>query len=584
MSNRFQQLLTKRLSLPFSARIEESVRSFSPAEKAIFIVFVALLIFGTVGLLAKVNGLFLVERPAHGGVLTEGIVGTPRFVNPLLALSDADRDLSALIYSGLLRSTPQGKLVPDLAERFEISPDGLSYTFFLRKDAEFHDRTPVTADDVLFTIQRAQDPMLKSPRRANWEGVTAEKIDAETVRLTLKQSFAPFLLNTTLGILPKHLWENKDAEQFPFSPRNITAVGSGPFALTSVTNDSSGLPSIMTLHAFKKYALGMPFLATLIIRFYPNEAALLSAESRREVESMDGLTPSAAAKLAARGARLLKTPLPRVFSVFFNQNQAPILADREVRQALLLATDKEALVNSVLQGFGVPIDSPVPPLLFETAAAPRSEELFDLRLARANALLDKAMWKRNPATGIREKTKGKVVQPLAFSLATSQIPELKESAEMLAKMWKEIGASVEVQIFETGDLNQNVIRPRKFDALLFGEIVGHDLDLFAFWHSSQRNDPGLNVSGYANAKVDRWLESARRSTDEENRSAAYVSAIEAIRTDAPAIFLYSPEFMYLLPQKIHGFTAGRVAIPSERFLGIEQWYIQTKKVWDLSAH
>ncbi len=580
MKEKLKQLLKKRRSLPFAPNIEQTFRSFSPAEKALCGLLVVLVITSSAGLLLKINGLFLVEKPAFGGSLTEGVVGTPRFVNPLLALSDSERDLTMLIYSGLLKATAEGALVPDLALRYELSTDGLSYTFFLRPDARFHDDTPVTADDIVFTIQKAQDPWLKSPRRANWEGVVAQAIDAHTVQLTLKQSYAPFLENATLGILPKHLWENEDAERFPFSPHNTEAVGSGPFSITRINESSTGLPSSFELAAFKNYALGSPYLAHLTVRFYQNEDELIAAQARGEVESMDGLTSTAAAKLVKKGVSLLRAPLPRIFSVFFNQNQAPLLAEKEVRQALTLATDKAALVDSVLQGFGVPIDAPVPPLLFPDNETLVLEKTLDERVADANALLEKANWKINKTTGIREKKKGKSVARLSFSLATSDVTELKTSAEMLAKMWRAVGAEVKVEIFEAGDLNQNVIRPRKFDALLFGEIVGRDRDLFAFWHSSQRNDPGLNVSGYANAKVDRWLDETRKTTDEAKRANDYANALAAIKSDAPAVFLYSPEFMYLLPEKIQGFVKGSVAIPSERFLEIHQWYIKTKKVFN----
>lgn len=559
--------------------LEKIFRSFSPAEKTLCALLIILLVASSGGLLLKINAFFLVERPAFGGSLTEGVVGSPRFINPLLALSDADRDLTALVYSGLLKATALGTLVPDLALRYELSTDGLSYTFYLRPEAFFHDGKPVTADDVVFTIQRAQDPALKSPRRANWEGVAAQKIDAQTVRLTLKQPYAPFLENTTLGILPKHLWESEDAERFPFSSRNTNAVGSGPFSVAQINRTSAGLPSSIELRAFRKYALDSPFLARLIMRFYQNEDELLVAQARGEIESMDGLTPAAASKLTRKGVRLLRTPLPRIFSVFFNPNKAPLLAEHEVRLALTLATDKRALVDGVLQGFGVPIDAPVPPFLFEEKGE-QTMRTTDERIADANTLLEKAKWKMNKETGIREKTRGKSVERLAFSLSTSDVAELKQSAALLQEMWKRVGAEVKVEIFETGDLNQNVIRPRRFDALLFGEVVGRDRDLFAFWHSSQRNDPGLNVSGYANAKVDKWLDEARHTTDETKRAANYESVIAAIRADAPAVFLYSPEFMYLLPPKIQGAVNGNVAIPSERFLEAHRWYARTKNVWE----
>ncbi|KKW11322.1 MAG: hypothetical protein UY50_C0016G0014 [Parcubacteria group bacterium GW2011_GWA2_49_9] len=548
--------------------------------------FLGILLVTSAGsLLYKLNALFLTEIPAPGGELREGIIGSPRFVNPLLSLSDADRDLTTLIYSGLLRPTPSGKLVPDLAESYEIAEDGMSYTFRLRADATFHDGKTVTADDVVFTILKAGDPILKSPKRANWEGVKVEKKDDRTIVLTLKQPYAPFLENATLGILPKHLWKDAGSEQFPFSPLNLDAVGSGPYKVEKIKRNTSGTPLSFELSAFKEYAQGAPYIQRIIISFYQSEKDLLAALAGGEIESVNTVTPQAAKDLETQGLRIERTPLPRVFGVFFNQNQAPILAEKAVRQALLLATDKQKIVDTVLSSYGVPISSPIPPLILEQDTLEATSTA--VRLAQANAILDKAKWVRNEQTGMRERTKGKgkeaQTQALSFSLTTGDIPELRESAELLKEMWKAIGVDVRVQIFESGDLNQNIIRPRKFDALLFGEIIGRDLDLFAFWHSSQRNDPGLNIAMYTNSKVDKLLEEARKTTDEEKRIGNYQSAIATISADAPAVFLYSPEFIYVLPKNVKGFTLNRTTIPSERFLDIEHWYVNTEKVWNIFA-
>lgn len=579
MKDTLKNILTKHFNLPKANILERAHQSFSPTEKVLSALFTLFLVLGAMHLLYQTNELFLSEIPAPGGELREGIVGSPRFLNPLLSLSDADRDLTALIYSGLVKPDAEGGLIPDLASDYSISEDGLSYTFHLREDAQFHDGTAVRADDVIFTIQKAQDSALKSPKRANWEGVTAEKKDDRTIVLTLKQPYAAFLENATLGVLPKSLWKDADAEQFPFSSFNLEAVGSGPYKVSSIKRNNSGIPFYIELSAFANYTLGSPYIKRLAIHFYPNEKELLQGLDRGEVESVNTITPKAAETLATSGFRIERTPLPRVFGVFFNQNQSPLLAEKAVRQALELASDKKAIVDSVLFGYGVPIEDPVPPFILQS----RSEEATstEARLAMANALLDKAKWIRNTETGVRERVKGKTTERLSFSLVTGDVHELRESAELLKEMWERIGAEVRLQIFESGDLNQNVIRPRKFDALLFGEIIGRDLDLFAFWHSSQRNDPGLNIATYTNSKVDRLLEEARRTTDKETRMLNYQAAIDAINDDAPAIFLYSPEFIYVLPKKIYGFTLSHTTVPSERFLNVHRWYINTEKVWEI---
>lgn len=560
--------------------LEGIIRNFSPAEKLVFIACALLLTLSAASLIIKINKLFLVEIPARGGALTEGILGSPRFINPLLALSDADRDLSALIYSGLLKATSEGTLIPDMAENYSVSENGLTYTFRIKENARFHDGTAVTADDVLFTVQKAQDPSLKSPKRANWEGVAVEKANDREVRFILKQPYAPFLENATIGILPKHIWKDADTEQFAFSTYNIDAIGSGPYAVGKIKRNSAGIPMQYELTAFPAYALGEPYITTIIFQFYQNEKELLEAKKRGAIESISALTPSTASELRENGMYIARTPLPRVFAIFFNQNQAPVLAEKEVRQALYLATDKNALVEKILRGYGVPIDGPVPPILLKENNSAEGKNMEE-RIAEANALLDTIKWKRNNETGIRERKKGKETETLSVSLATSNIPELQESAAQIENMWRAIGIQTRVQIFESGDLNQNIIRPRKYDALLFGEIIGRDLDLFAFWHSSQRNDPGLNIAMYTNSKVDKLLEEARRISDTEKRTDEYQKILAEIRRDQPAIFLYSPEFIYVIPKTIRGFELNQITIPSERFLSVHNWYIRTKHVWSM---
>jgi len=575
-----KKIFTKHYRIPKADLLDRALKSFSPVEKVLSAIFVVLLVLSAGNLLYNVNALFLTEIPAGGGSLAEGIIGSPRFINPLLSsLSDkdtADRDLTILIYSGLMKPTLGGTLIPDLASAYSVSEDGLSYTFTIRENATFHDGTPVLADDVLFTIQKAQDSALKSPKRANWEGVTSEKKDDHTVVLTLKQPYAPFLENTTLGILPKHLWKDATAEQFPFSPFNLEAVGSGPYKVKKIIRNNSGIPYYIELSAFDRYTLGAPYIKNITLYFYPNEKELLKGLTRGEIAGVNTITPQGAKTLEASGARIERTPLPRIFGIFFNQNQSAVLSEKAVRRALLLATNKQAIVDKVLYGYGVPIEGPVPRQILKTAG---EEPFTEARLTEADNLLTKAKWVKNPTTGIRERVKGKTTERLSFSLVTGDVPELRESAELLKEMWGKLGIEVRLQIFESGDLNQNIIRPRKFDALLFGEIIGRDLDLFAFWHSSQRNDPGLNIASYTNSKVDKLLEEARRTTDPEKRIENYRTVVASVSADEPAIFLYSPEFIYILPKEIRGFSLGRTTIPSERFLDVHHWYVNTEKVW-----
>lgn len=498
-------------------------------------------------------------------------------------MSDADRDMSALVYSGLMRLSSDDTLIPDLAETYAVSPDGLTYTFTLRKNIFFHDNRPVTSDDIIFTVLKAQDNTIKSPRRASWDGVSVKTDGPHTVIFTLKQPYAPFLENTTLGILPKHVWESVTAEQFSLNQLNMSAVGSGPYKIEKITKNASGIPEQADLSSFQKFALGEPYISTLRIKFYQNEQDLLSAYQSRAIESMSAVPPPLAETLSKHGERIETASLPRVFGVFFNQNQQPLFTDAAVRRALNIVVDRKYIIDEVLKGYGTPLWGPIPSgsLGYQDLSGKQIASDASSRKNAAIDILTKDGWKPNASTGVLEKKAKKGTTRLAFSIATSDIAELKQAAELLKTTWESVGAQVTLRVFEIGDLNQNVIRPRKYDALFFGEIIGRDADPFAFWHSSQRLDPGLNIALYANIAADKLLENARTLSDKQERIKKYQLFQNQVADDVPAVFTYAPKFVYILPRDMKGFSMGSITVPADRFASIYQWYIETDHVWKI---
>ncbi len=575
-------IIHTRFEIPHLSGLERVTKSLSPFEKLVLWVLVALLALSSLNLLSSLNNSVLVEVEARGGSFTEGIIGSPRFINPVLALSDADRDMVSLIYSGLLKATPEGGVIPDLAEGYTVTDDGLVYEFTIREDAVFHDGVSVTADDVIFTIQKTLDPTLKSAQRANWDGVIVEKMDERTVRFILARPYAPFLQNATIGVLPEHIWENIDVAQFPFSEINVSPIGSGPYKVKRISENASGIPERYVLEAFSDYTLGEPYIQKITLRFYPNEASVIRAYNKGDVASVNSVVPELLDSV--HNKHVLQTPLPRIFGVFFNQNTAQVFSNIEVRKALDVAAPKQKIVNEVFAGYGTPIDSPIPPESIERPAALSSEEVleknFDGDIEEARAILSRNGWEFDEEEGVWESEDDGI---LRFSLATSNLPELKAVAETLKASWEELGAIVELKVFEAGNLNQNVIRPREYDALLFGEVIGRELDFFAFWHSSQRNDPGLNIALYANITVDDLLQRGRTLLDTEERDQVYIEFEEEVQKDIPAVFLYSPDFVYITPKNIEGVKLGSVTTSGDRFLNIHEWYIHTDHVWDMFA-
>lgn len=571
-------------AVPHFARLEEAHRSLPPGERLLVHALVGILLVSALTLVVLLSRAASVEVPSRAGALVEGIVGSPRFVNPLLALSGSDKDLSMLIYSGLMRATPDGKLIPDLASSYEISEDGTTYTFTLREGLTFHDGSALTSADALFTIERAKDPAVKSSRRADWEGVAASAPDPRTVVFTLPHAYAPFLENATLGILPKHLWESISTEDFAFHALNTHPVGSGPYSYKEQKTNSSGAITRYELSLFDRFALGAPYLEKITFHIFRDDEELVEAFNAGRVDAIASISPSSMESVK-RDASIGRVALPRTFAVFLNQNKNTVFADETVRKALDAAIDKERLIADVLKGFGEPLDGPVLPALLGPSVPampqPLSEPVEEAAprsgfAERARGILSSAGWTFSESEGTWKKKDA----VLAFTLATADEPELSAAAERVAAMWQDAGIKVSVHVYPLSELNSLVLRPRAYEAVLFGEVVGRSLDLFAFWHSSQRNDPGLNLALYTNSKADSLLTRARETTDREARLELYADFQEIARDDVAAVFLFAPEFLYIVPSDLHGIALGALSDPSERFLNVHEWYVDTERVWN----
>lgn len=572
----------KEFRLKGGSTIIGYLKRFSATEKAVFGVLALAAIITALVMAARVNSYFMTEIPGYGGKLHEGLVGLPHTINPILAVTDVDRDIGALVYSGLTR-LDDDEIVPDLAKSWEASADGLTYTFTLKPDLHFHNGSPLTADDVVFTINKIKDYALKSPRAADWAQVTVQATSPATVAFALKQPSSSFLSNTTVGIVPKSIWGNVSDEQFIFSDYNIRPVGSGPYKVSGVKRDQGGIPTEYDLEAWGSYAGKKPHLSGIIFTFFPDLDHALAALDAGAIDSLSSIPPAVAKDLDSNKGepyRIASAPLTRIFGVFFNQNKSTALGDTAVRRALELATDRKAIIDSVLSGYGVPVSSPFPAGLdigTSTQAASGAD------VPGALALLSKSGWKLSP-NGILEKKpakKGAASTTVSFTIHTADTADLKQAAHMLKSQWGKIGIMVNVRYLPPTELYQNVIRTRDYDALLFGQVIGKPSDFYAFWHSSQRNSPGLNIAQYTNSKADRIVDGLRSATSTSERASLYMQLYQTIREDEPAVFLYSPKLTYAVPKSLEGLRLPVINAPMDRFRNISEWYMRTEKVWNI---
>ena len=519
------------------------------------------------------------ESPRTGGVIREGLLRPPERINPLfLSNNDTDRDISMLLFSRLFTYDADGALQPEIAESYSISEDGRSYSVSLKKDVKWHDGEPLTADDVVFTVKSIQDPLYKSSIRPNWQGVTIERLGDYEVRFVLRQPYSPFLQNLALAVIPEHIWKKIPPDSASLAELNAKPIGSGPYMAGEFERDSNGVITRYTVNANPSFFLEGPYIKTVEFSFFDSEQNLLQAFRAGLIDSVGTVSARNADTFKKAGASVFAIRIPRVFAVFLNESNAA-LKDKTTRQALALAIPRDELISDVLGGGAIKIDSPIPPgsFGFNPDIVPTP---FDIELAKS--LLEKSGWKDLDGDGLREKKaakKGASSTPLKLTLATSDWNDLASSVEAIRGYWRNIGVETELKILPINELEADIIRPRAYDSLLFGEILGRDPDPFAFWHSSQLKDPGLNIALYHSKKVDTLMEDARRANDRADVEAKYREFQKILDQDFPSIFLYSPTHFFAARTNIRGINLKSLGIPADRFSLMRLWYIKTKRIF-----
>lgn len=516
---------------------------------------------------------FTKALPKSGGEYVEGIVGQPFYINPLLSqTSEADSDLTQLVYSGLFTYDSNSNIVEDLAAGHELSEDKRVYTVKIKDNLKWHDGTPLTAADIVFTMNILQDPAYKSPLRQNWLGVDVSQSDDKTVVFTLKNPYAGFLDYLTVGIMPKHVWENIAPEKFALADYNLRPIGSGPYMFVDFQKDSAGTILTYKLSAFKSYHRAEPFISKVTFNFYGDDDAMITAYNKKEIMGISSIAPEKVAQIkSSKTMQLKELIIPRYFAVFFNQSKSVSLADDTVRKALELSVNRKEIIETVRHGKGTEVFSPIFPQM-DGYKAPAEDMLFNVD--KANQMLEDAGWKKGE-DGIREKSGTR----LSFELYSTDWPELSQNAEILKRQWANVGADVSVKVLTVSDLQQNYIRERNYDSILFGQAISFNPDLYSFWHSSQKKDSGLNLSLFDNKELDGLLESVRQENDVNARREKFQQLQDIMYQENPAVFLYSPNYLYLTNTSVQGIDAKNINAPSQRFANIHTWYIKTKRVF-----
>jgi peptide/nickel transport system substrate-binding protein len=533
------------------------------------LIWVGIVIIAAIALVAQISNLENKGRspePLSGGSYSEAAIGSVQVVNPLLPDS-ASSDVDKLIFSGLTRYDAQGHLTGDLATAWDVSPDGKTYTFHLRKNVKWHDGVPFTATDVAFTIAAIQNPDSRSPLASSWQGVKVDTKGDYTVVFTIPTPLASFTDSTTIGIVPRHILEGVEPSQLREADFNQNPVGTGPFIMKSFAPAANEI----TLSANPNYYLGKPRLDSFTFRYYPSAHEGLLAYERSEVVS-PGRIDAAQLSEAASDTTLAfyDSDLPEETTLFF-QTTDNTLNDATLRKILSQSVDREALLKQAEGGEGRVVTQPLLPGQLGYTA---KYALPSLSRDDAKKALDAAGWKADPKTGVRQKGADK----LQFNLATLKGGELETTALALKSQWDAIGVKIDVIAVGQDELQQTYMRPRNFQMLLYGINLGADSDVYAYWHSTQAKDPGVNLSGYASADADKVLEAGRISSDPRVRTGKYDTFLKVWNGDAPAAVLFQTLYRYGAAKTVHGITAQRLITPADRFFDVQKWTVREKLV------
>ena len=531
------------------------------------------ILVGTIGvalIIFVINFYFvhLTIKPAVGGEYTEGIVGSPRYLNPILASSnDVDLDISRLIFSGLLKYDRQFQVQPDLAEGYEINQNQKIYRFFLRDNIFWSDQKKITADDIIFTFDLIKK--IKNPLAPKFKGVEVGKIDDKTIEFKLEKPSAAFLASLTVGILPKHIWQNIPEDRFFSAEYNLRPIGSGPFKFKSLAKDENGA---IKSYILERNKLHQPptFLKRIIFKFYSDFTTAVDALKIKEINGLSYFPKELKEKLVEiKHVNNYSFNLPHLTAIFLNPENNNILSSRTIRNVLAYLTPKKEILKNVLKGEGEIIEGPILPSSY--AFNPQLKK-YDFNPNLAEQILKNAGWTKN-----KENIWEKDGNILEITVTTVNQPDLQKTAKIIQESWQINGIKTNLEIIDREKIQTEVINPRKYQALLYGLITGVEEDQFPFWHSSQIKGDGLNLANFKERRVDELLEKTKTTFSRQARKTFLAEFQEIIAEEIPAIFLYATNYSYLVDKKIKGINLEKIIQPSDRFIGIEEWYIKTKR-------
>ncbi len=549
--------------------IRHITRTLSSSERIVFAVVFVVFVLSGIFLSIHAISTITVIHPAYGGTYTEGIVGQPSFINPVLAKNGTpDKDLVMLLFAN----------IPTLAESIKHDKDFRIWTIRIKEGAQWHDGTPITSDDIIFTIQTIQNPDTLSPLFSDWQHISVTRTSEREIRFELLSSYSLFeTLLAELRPIPKKLFADLSPANFRLSLYNLEPIGSGPYYYTQLEKRKDGFIEGYRFGNFDAYEriASLPYIDTIKIKFYENDQKLLQAYNIGVISGFHTPLHDNLDNIRLN-SRIIEIPTTKYFALFLNENANPLLASATIRQALSYATNKERIIKDVFDGTAITTNGPIPPTM--PSYSKEISQYWEYDRSLAEEFLAEQGWEKNPETGLLEISDGNEAIRLAITIASPNIPQLEHIARLIVQDWQAIGIDATLNLIDPTIINEKAIKTRNYDALMFGNILSSQPDLFSFWHSSERFYPGLNLALYQDDTVDEIIQEIRTLAVDSEERAELLDILQAIiAQDIPAIFLVSPKHFYVTKQTIPGITIDRITLPNDRFNNITDWFIKTRR-------